>query len=59
MCGPSLPLMAQQGSLQGGGQAASRAAAANLLLGGCRHSKYFKDKIKIKKQRIERKTIKT
>jgi hypothetical protein len=39
--GPSLPLVAQQGRLQGGGQAATaRAAGANLLMGGCRTSKH-------------------
>jgi hypothetical protein len=50
--GPSLPLVAQQGCLQGGGQAATARAAANLLFGGLPH---FKHVFKIK-ARIERKT---
>jgi hypothetical protein len=40
--GPSLPLVAQQGRLQRGGQAATARAAANLLMGGCRHSNEIK-----------------
>jgi hypothetical protein len=32
--GPSLPLVAQQGRLQGGGQAATARAASNLLFWG-------------------------